>query len=145
MQWWAWAVAGAILLGAELGFVDAQFYLVFIGLAAILVGLEGMVGPTLPVWMQWALFAALAIVAVTTFRKLLYERLRRDGPRPVAAGPAGDLITVPTNLPPGESCQIEYRGSHWTVTNDAAEALAAGSRARIERVQGLTLHLRPDR
>jgi len=39
MTWWGWVIAGAILLGAELSFVSAQFYLVFIGSAAILVGL----------------------------------------------------------------------------------------------------------
>ena len=31
MQWWGWIAVGVILLGAELAFVDAQFYLVFIG------------------------------------------------------------------------------------------------------------------
>ena len=40
MTWWGWIIAGAILLGAELTFVNAQFYLVFIGSAAILVGLR---------------------------------------------------------------------------------------------------------
>ena len=35
MNWWGWIIAGAILLGAELSFVNAQFYLVFIGSAAM--------------------------------------------------------------------------------------------------------------
>ena len=144
MQWWGWAVVGAILLVGELGFVDAQFYLVFIGGAAILVGLEGLIGPALPVWGQWALFAVLAIACVTTFRRVVYDRLRRDLPRAVAAGPAGDHLVVPVALKPGDSCQVEYRGSHWTAINAAADTLAAGSRARIDRVQGLTLQLKQD-
>ena len=37
MQWWAWLAVGAILLGSELAFVDAQFYLVFIGASAFVV------------------------------------------------------------------------------------------------------------
>ena len=38
MQWWSWIAGGVILLGSELLFVDAQFYLVFIGGSALLVG-----------------------------------------------------------------------------------------------------------
>ncbi len=38
MQWWAWIAVGAILLGSELALVDAQFYLVFIGASALVVG-----------------------------------------------------------------------------------------------------------
>jgi len=142
MQWWAWAVVGAILLGSELGVIDAQFYLVFVGLAAILVGIEGAVGPALPVWGQWALFALLSIASIATFRKVLYERLRHGAPRPVAEGPVGDHLIVPVRLPPGATCQVEYRGSHWAAVNAAEQPLEAGARARIAAVQGLTLQLR---
>ena len=44
MQWWAWIAVGAILLGSELAFVDAQFYLVFIGAAALVVGFLDLAG-----------------------------------------------------------------------------------------------------
>ena len=47
MSWWGWIIAGAILLGAELAYVNAQFYLVFIGSAAIVVGLVTAVTPGL--------------------------------------------------------------------------------------------------
>src|ERR1700693_5041655 len=53
MSWWGWIIAGAILLGAELAFVNAQFYLVFIGSAAIVVGLVTAVTPALASWAQW--------------------------------------------------------------------------------------------
>jgi len=39
MPWWGWLVLGIGLLGVEMFVVDAQFYLVFIGVAAALVGL----------------------------------------------------------------------------------------------------------
>ena len=44
MQWWAWIAVGAILLGSELAFVDAQFYLVFIGASALVVGFLDLAG-----------------------------------------------------------------------------------------------------
>ena len=39
MTWWGWMVLGAVLFGAELFAVDAQFFLVFLGLSAAIVGL----------------------------------------------------------------------------------------------------------
>ena len=34
MTWWGWMILGAVMLGAELFAVDAQFYLVFLGVSA---------------------------------------------------------------------------------------------------------------
>ena len=77
MQWWAWITVGAILLGSELTFVNAQFYLVFIGGAALTVGLLDLAGISAADWMQWLLFALLAAVSLIGFR----------GPRVLASAP----------------------------------------------------------
>lgn len=143
MTWWGWIIAGAILLGAELSFVNAQFYLVFIGSAAILTGLATLVVP-LASWVQWALFAVLAIVSMVTFRSRLYHRFNRSWPK-VDTGPAGGLITLKEPLAAGESCQAEYGGTFWTVRNDSDTPIPSGSRARIARVQDLTLLIRPEK
>ncbi|HYB66259.1 MAG TPA: NfeD family protein [Steroidobacteraceae bacterium] len=142
MTWWGWMIAGAILLGAELSFVNAQFYLVFVGSAAILVGLATLALP-LAEWLQWALFALLAVVSMVTFRSRIYRRFH--GATPAAAtGPKGGLITLPVALGAGDSCQAEYGGTFWTVRNDSSTPLPSGSRARIVSVQQLTLLVRPD-
>ena len=65
MMWWGWMVLGALLLGVELFAVDAQFYLVFLGVSAALVGLAALMGIELPEWGQWALFATLALISFT--------------------------------------------------------------------------------
>ena len=142
MSWWGWIIAGAILLGAELAFVNAQFYLVFVGSAAILVGLATLAVP-LAEWLQWALFSVLAIVSMVTFRSRVYRRFHAAMP-PVDTGPAGGVITLPVALGAGDSCQAEYGGSFWTVRNDSNTPLPSGSRARIVSVQHLTLLVRPD-
>ena len=143
MSWWGWIIAGAILLGAELSFVNAQFYLVFVGSAAILVGLAALAVPLAP-WLQWALFGVLAIVSMVTFRSRIYQRFRHGLPQ-VHTGPAGGLITLQVALGAGESCQAEYGGTFWTVRNDSDEPIPSGSRARIARVQNLTLLVRPEK
>ena len=141
MQWWAWIAGGAILLGAELAFVDAQFYLALLGAAAMVVGLLSLGYAGLPVWLQWLVFSLLAVTSMLMFRRRIYERMRPKLPA-MQAGPAGEMLIVPQDLPPGGTCRIEYRGSSWSAVNAGHGVIAAGSRARIERVEGLTLMLR---
>jgi membrane protein implicated in regulation of membrane protease activity len=138
MQWWAWVAIGAILLGSELAFVDAQFYLVFVGGAAFVVGFVELTGLSLAVWLQWLLFAFLAGFGMLAFRRRIYEYMRRNLPA-MKGGPAGESVVLPTALPPGDVCRVEFRGSSWSALNGGRSIIAAGSRARIERVEGLTL------
>jgi membrane protein implicated in regulation of membrane protease activity len=138
MQWWAWVAVGAILLGSELAFVDAQFYLVFLGLAALVVGFLNVAGLSLAVWAQWAVFAALAVVSMVVFRRRIYEHMRRTLPI-MRSGPVGEVVMLAATLEPGETCRIEYRGSSWSAINSGISVIPAGARARIERVDGLTL------
>jgi inner membrane protein len=141
MQWWTWFVLGTLLLAIELFAIDAQFFLIFIGAAAIVVGLIGMLGIDLPVWLQWVLFAALAIAAVATMRRQIYAKLRS---RPMASvdTDVNQRVRIPEELAPGKSTRIEYRGTAWTALNVGKHAIPAGQEVRIESVDGLTLHVR---
>ena len=141
MQWWAWVAVGAILLGAELAFVDAQFYLVFLGASAFAVGFLKLSGALPAVWLQWAMFAGLAVLSVFGFRRRLYGQLRRHLPN-MDAGPVGQTVVLPTTLGPGETCRLEFQGSSWGAINGSADVIAQGTRACIDRVEGLTLVVR---
>jgi membrane protein implicated in regulation of membrane protease activity len=143
MQWWAWITVGALLLGSELTFVNAQFYLVFVGAAALVVGFLNLAGALPAVWIQWGLFALLAIVSLLTFRRRVYERIRGTLPD-IKLGPRGETVILPAELPPGESCRLEFRGCSWSAVNGGRSVIAAGGRARIDRVEGLTLVVHAD-
>ncbi len=143
MPWWAWIAVGAVLLGSEMTFVNAQFYLVFIGAAALIVGFFDLAGAHTAVWLQWSIFAILATVSMVGFRRRVYERIRRRLPA-MNTGPQGDTVILPAALPPGETCRIEYRGCSWNAVNAGQSVIAAGARARIERVDGLTLVVQAD-
>src|SRR5471030_2849286 len=108
MQWWAWIAVGAILLGSELTLVNAQFYLVFLGISALVVGLLEVTGLIAADWLQWATFAVIAVISMLTFRNRIYGKMRHALP-PVRSGPAGEIVTLPTILSPGETCRLEYR------------------------------------
>jgi membrane protein implicated in regulation of membrane protease activity len=143
MNWWGWVLGGAILLGAELSAVNAHFYLVIIGGSAVAVGVISLLAPGVPEWVQWAIFAALAMVLMWSVRSRLYSWLNRDSPE-MDHGKKGAVLTLPSALGPGASCQAEHGGSYWTVLNDSDTSIAAGTRVRIARVQGLTLLVRPE-
>jgi membrane protein implicated in regulation of membrane protease activity len=140
MTWWAWMILGAVLFGAELVAIDAQFYLVFLGLSAAVVGLLSLFGLAMPEWGEWLVFAALALLSMFTFRKALYEKIRGNVPG-FSGGLAGDFVEVPGNLAAGQSTRASFRGSTWTVVNDGLEPIAGGQRARIVRSEGLTLYV----
>ena len=140
MPWWGWMIIGAIMLGAELLGVEAAFYLVFIGIAAMITGLIELAGAGLEAWVQWLVFAAIAIVLMVLFRKKLYARLRGGGVG-YQTGPAGEIVTLEQALEPGQTGRLNYRGTDWTIVNDSDAAFAAGQRVRISRVDGLKLNL----
>jgi membrane protein implicated in regulation of membrane protease activity len=140
MIWWKWFVLGTLLLSIELFAIDAQIYLIFIGAAAIVVGLVGMVGIHLEPWLQWVLFAVLAVVAVLTLRKRIYAALR--GRLVPINTDVNQRVRIPEELAPGKSMRVEYRGAGWTAHNVGPQAIPAGQEARIEAVDGLTLNVR---
>lgn len=143
MTWWAWMILGAIILGAELFAIDAQFFLVFIGLSAALVGALGLVGISMPEWAQWLTFATIALISMFTFRKALYQKIRGNVPG-FKAGLAGEFLVIPEQLESGHQGRASFRGSNWTVINEGPGPIAAGARARIVRSEGLTLYVSVD-
>jgi membrane protein implicated in regulation of membrane protease activity len=141
MAWWGWCILGAVVVGIELLAVDAQFYLIFAGVAAVTVGLLGLVGLELPVAGQWLLFAVLAVTAMFTLRRPIYTKLMN---RPFAnvSTDVDQRIVLAQELAPGNACRIEYRGSGWTALNIGDRAIPPGGAARIDSIDGVTLRVR---
>ena len=110
MAWWGWGILGMALLCTELLAVDAQFYLVLAGVAAILVGLLGFVGIDMPVYLQWLLFAVLAIATMFTVRGKIYAKLMSNPKLGKISTDLDQRVVVTQELPPGKSCRLEYRG-----------------------------------
>jgi membrane protein implicated in regulation of membrane protease activity len=137
-------VLGIGLLGVEMFVIDAQFYLVFVGLSAAVVGLLGLFGLALPEWVQWLVFAALAVVAMVAFRRRLYELVRNRSGHVEERLTVGDRVRIEARLEPGASGRVEYRGSSWSARNEGDSAIEAGREAVIARVDGLTLHVKPE-
>jgi membrane protein implicated in regulation of membrane protease activity len=133
-------ILGAVLLGAELFAVDAQFYLVFLGVSAVVVRLASLFGIVMPEWAQWLTFAIVALLFFVTFRKALYNKIRGGG-QGFADTISGGSVTVTNEVLPGANGRAKYRGSEWTIRNVGESAISAGARAKVVQVEGLTLHV----
>jgi hypothetical protein len=142
MLWWMWVVLGLLLVGLE-AVAPGGFFIFFFGVAAIVVGVLAALGWAGPVWLQWFLFTALSILALAILRKPLRALMKQGaGGRPVDSlvGEAG-VVTAPIEA--GGVGKVELRGSAWSARS-AAGGLASGQRCLVERVDGLTLWLRPE-
>ena len=140
MTWWAWMILGAAFLSIELFAVEAQFYLVFLGVSAALVGLLGLFGIALPEWGQWLAFTAMSLIFFFSFRPMIYSRIRSGG-ESYPESMSGESVTLDSELAPGAETRTQYRGTDWTVRNVSTEKIAGGARAEVVKVEGLTLHV----
>ena len=140
MPWWGWIVVGVVLLAGEL-VANAQFYLVFLGAAAVLTGLLTVTGVLGAVASQWAAFGVISVVLLQGFRRRLYGHLRGTNP-PGHETIVGETAVVEEAIAPGAIGRAELRGTSWTARNVGGEALGAGQRAEVVRLEGLVIDLR---
>jgi inner membrane protein len=143
MPWWGWIALGTMLLAAELFVVEADFWLVFLGVAALAVGLLDVAGLGGPIWVELLLYGVIAIAVTALFRKRLYAMLRPDTP-PVSDAVVGESAVVREAIAPAGHGHAELRGAVWQARNVGSAPLAAGERARVAGVEGLTLLVRTE-
>jgi len=139
MAWWGWIVLGAVLLGAEI-VVPTDFYLVGIGVAALLMGVGALVGLSGPVWAQWLVFAGLSAGLLVGFRRRVWSLIAAKQGR-VQQGVIGDIAVADETIAEGTTGRAILRGTVWTVKNEDDAPLQAGTRLRVICVEGLVLHV----
>ena len=142
MPWWAWIVAGLGLMALELAAVDAAFYIVFLGAAAVVVGVAESAGAGLPIWGQWVLYAVLSVAFMVLFRRKLYDRLRGSA-QGFDNSTVGETVDVTEDVPAGGRTRVAMRGSRWRAKNVGPEAIGAGAQARVVAVSGTTVEIEP--
>ena len=145
MEWYLWVLVGIGLLAAEI-LTPGGFFVIFFGVAALLVGTLGWIGLGGPPALQWLLFSVLSIVSLLLFRRRLVERFSTPPPAKLDEIDTlrGEVAIASEDLAPGALGKAELRGTIWTVKNIADQPLGAGHRARVVGKDGLTLFVRPE-
>ncbi len=135
MPWWSWLILGFALLGGEM-LSPGGFYLLFVGIGALIVGLLTLANLAGPDPVQWVLFALLSVLSLTMLR----SRLARSFlPEKLGEDIVGMTVELTTAVPPDGVGQARFRGSVWKVYNAGPHALEAGARCRVDEVNGITL------
>lgn len=139
MIWWLWLFLGLILLGIEV-MTPGGFYILFFGLAALVVGAAAGFEIVVAEWAQWLLFSLLSVTSLLFFRNPL-RRLTEItlSKEDVAEGVIGESASVREDLAPGAFGKGELRGTVWNVKNAGTAPLNKGERGRVTKVEGLTL------
>jgi len=139
MIWWYWMLLGIVLLGAEM-LTPGGFYILFFGLAALVVGTAVGVGLIQEEWLQWLLFSGVAILSLLIFRGPLLAWIKtRDKEMPTVDSMVGESAMLLEDLASNGTGKVELHGSTWTAHNAGAAFLKKGQRCKVERVEGLAL------
>lgn len=144
MAWWLWITAGVVLAALELA-TPGGIFMIFFGVAAIVVGGVEMFGLLQQAWMQWLLFPVLALLALKLFRRPLLDRMQlHDRGKDDVDSLVGAVAVTAGPIRPGGHGQAELRGTTWSARNVGDMPLSAGQRCRVVAVDGLMLNLRSE-
>lgn len=142
MTWWYWLFLGLILAGAEM-LSPGGFYLLFFGIAALIVGALAGLDVVQTLWLEWLLFSVLAVASLLLFRAPLLRMTQRSPTHNIDTM-IGESAVLLDDLPPGQTGKAELRGTSWSTRNDGSSPLAKGQRAIVTKVDGLMLWVRPE-
>jgi membrane protein implicated in regulation of membrane protease activity len=139
MAWWVWVLAAFLLLIIEFFTTTAHvgFFAVGAFLVAILVSLDA--GG--PLWFQLVLFATSSVVLLVFVRPIIVKRLGLNK-TPTVDQIAGEHAIALEAMDAESDGRAEMRGTTWSARNVGATAIARGQKCVVERVVGLTLHVR---
>ena len=139
MIWWYWMLLGLVLLGIEM-VTPGGFYILFFGLAALIVGSLAGLGFVQAEWLQWLMFSGLVILSLLVFRGPLLAWLKtQEKDLPAVDSLAGESATPLEDLAASGTGKAELRGTTWTAHNAGPSPLMKGQRCKVERVEGLTI------
>jgi membrane protein implicated in regulation of membrane protease activity len=141
--WWHWLVLGLVLVVVEMASAGG-FYIIFFGIAAVVVGLLTLFGLAGPPWGQVLLFAGLSVIGLALFRDRFQRWFQVDPQLPPVDALVGEIGQVMEDLAPAAVGRVELRGSAWSARNASAVAMSRGARCRVVRVDGLMLFVEPE-
>lgn len=136
--WWEWLLLGFGLMAAELA-TPGGFYILFFGLAAVVIGLLESVGAAGPLWFQLLLFSVLSVGSLLVFRGRLLKWFQADPQLPSVDRLVGEVGTATEDLTPDQVGRVELRGTTWSARNRGAHPITRGARVTVVGVDGLML------
>ncbi|MEO7276021.1 MAG: NfeD family protein [Vicinamibacterales bacterium] len=143
IAWWHWLALGLILVALEMA-ASGGFYIIFFGIAAIVISILRIVDLSGPVWFQLVLFAGLSVGSLLLFRNPLLSWLKLDRPGVEVDSMVGDLAVPLEDIAPGAVGRAELRGTVWSARNRATRVVSRGERCRVLAIDQLMIFIEPE-
>lgn len=137
IEWWLWAVAGIVLLLAELA-VPA-FVLIWFGLGALVVALIVAVLPQLGVTAQLSAWLVVSIALVGLWFRIFKPNFHKTRVGMSDANLIGEIGLLTHDVAPFQNGEVRFQkpmlgADVWPCRSD--ETIAAGSRVKVMTVEG---------
>jgi len=142
LTWWAWLILGGILMAAEL-LLSTGFFLFFFGVGAALTGCLVALGLLPSFAAQGIAFVVISFASIVLLRKPLLAKFHFRNKAHVAVDSLiGQTAIALDAMAPQCAGKVELRGACWSAWNTGSEPIALNARCRVDKVEGLTLHVR---
>ncbi len=139
MPWWIWVLLGFLLLAIELA--STTLHVGFFGAGAFFVALLIGLGWNPDLWQELLVFTTFSLIALFFIRPVVMKKLRLNETKTVDTF-IGEQATAMDDIAANGLGKAEMRGSTWNAQNVGTTPLARGQRARVERVEGLLIHIK---
>lgn len=141
MEYWHWIVFGVLLMLSEI--VLTSFFVLWFGVAAVLVGIVLLLFPELALSVQiliWTVLSSLLALAWFKYLKpLSVDRTKAGLSREMVVGEVGQVISAPNE---GRRGRMRFPApvlgaDEWQIIS--TDSLADGDRVRVKDVSGNSL------
>ena len=141
LTWWTWLIVGLVLMVAEL-LIPTGFFLFFFGIAGVATAFLALLGvSSFPV--QGLGFIGISLLCVILLRKPLLAKFHfRNRTHSSVDSLVGQTAKALEAIAPQAIGKVEMRGASWSALNTGSELIGLDVRCRVEKVEGLTLHVK---
>jgi|WetSurMetagenome_2_1015567.scaffolds.fasta_scaffold265613_2 inner membrane protein len=136
MSAWIWVAVGLALIITEM--VVPTFFIIFLGIGALIVALSSFLGLSDSLEIQLLVFAVSSALLMMLLRGRLKKRISAKEMEPDYLG---QLATVTETIIPGREGKVSYRGSVWTATGDVE--MQKDTTVIITGREGICLKVKP--
>lgn len=137
---------------------------VWLGLAVILVIIEGMTMGLTTIWFalgalismllaffhipipwQILIFLVISGILLVFTRPVAVKKLKIGGVKTNSEGLIGKSCTVTEAIPENENGGVKINGQHWRAASVKGTSITEGTRVIIEKIEGVTLYVSPEK
>jgi membrane protein implicated in regulation of membrane protease activity len=140
VTWWIWLILGLVLMIAEL-LLPTGFFLFFFGLGGIATAVLASLGLT-SFTAEGFVFIGISLFCIVLLRKPLLTKFHFRNRTHAVDSLVGETAKALEAIAPQATGRVEMRGTTWSALNTGSELITLDARCRVEKVEGLTLHVK---